>query len=140
MTERQLKREFRSDSKENITEYVIENLAYLAAQPIIQSVFKAEKKDLTLKDLLLPASYYAAKDLILPNIAEWIVNFLAESSLGRWIIGILIKMENTRLLVYLFNVGIIIIIGQILKMPIDWKQIMSLIAFEFGTDELTDYI
>lgn len=137
---------YENKPKENIFEFVTESVSYIVIEYGLINQLSAQlgpdnlilgKRDFS---ILVPTFYYAIKDLFLPQLISKVVNYLANSILGRWILEKLVKIEKQKILMYFLNAGVIMYIQQFLGFKIDFIQILMTVLLEFGVDEASDYI
>ena len=151
MAERRIKKKYRSVDKANTFEFVAETSAYYATEYILLSesnilmevnpLYALAAKIMGTKrqwSLVVPVVYYATKDLLLPEIVEKVVYYLAESSLGRLIIRKLAKIERQKAVMIALNIFIIVTLQNALGAGIDLVQIILLLGLEIGTDLASD--
>ena len=139
MSESYYKRTYRGPTRENKTEFLFENLAYFASEPIVHKFFKENYKH-TWRDYAIPPIYYGTKEFLIPKLTKVVVYFLAESALGRWILKKLVKLERNKVTQIIFNIGLILSICKVLNVKADIVQIVQLLTFEIGSDCVEDMI
>lgn len=147
-SERTFRRKYKSESKENIFEFITESVAYFGVEYGILAqlgevgYMKAimNKRNIT---ALVPLLYYGYKDLLLPNVIQAIVYYLAESKLGRWILSKLMKIESQKFIMIAINTMVLISLQKFFGegiAAIDITQIIITQLLEFGVDEASEYL
>lgn len=143
MSERYYRRKYKNEPKANLFEFVTETIAQFGVEwgilgPLAktQGITFGRPDDIS---YLSPMIYYAYKDLLFPQIVEKLVYYLAGSSLGRWIIRKLARIEDQLFITIAINTFVIITIQKLLGVDeIDIIQILTTQMMEFGADYISD--
>lgn len=126
-------------SKSDWFEFVSENAAFFTSSAVINK-FYPDLAPKSLNEYLVAPIYYAGVDLIYPRMVRSLIDYLSDSSLGRYIIRRIVKLESNIGVRLLVSIGFILAIRSALGLKPNLLQIAQLIAFEFGSDEASDLI
>lgn len=128
------RRKYEINSKANWFEFIAENLALVAAQPVLNR-FKSEEADpRRLVEYLAPLVYYSIKEFGVTRIVKIVVYWLADSTLGRWILSKILILENQKIIPMLINMGILMGVYNVLGINFDPIDSIAVLSFEFGSD------
>lgn len=122
-------------------EFIAENAAFFSSNYIINKYYPDKMiNGNSINSLMVAPIYYAGVDLFYPEMIRKLVLFLSDSTLGRYILRRLMKIESNKAINILISVGFILAIKSTLGLKPDLLQIAQILSFQFATDEASELI